>query len=174
MRLLQNNLIHFPSWALILAVGLEIVCLWSPGRLPCLLPFLCPTHDHDLLMLITAVILRLGALPLVAWLTHTHTNTHNWCNTQTFLRLKLWMAMVSSLNCQALNVSARQKESQPELCFRDHGDRKENCQDRKWGETHTFEHGARAHTHTRTHTHKLCGKNSKACQNSLTCCTFSL
>lgn len=34
------------------------------------------------------------------------------------LRLKLWMARVSSLSCQALNALARAKESQPGLSLR--------------------------------------------------------
>lgn len=101
MRFAPHNLTRFQSQALILAVVLS-----ACGAVP--IPFCCRTHDCDLLILITAIILFLGAVLPVAW----HTRTQNWCNT-----LKLWKAMVSSLNCQVLNVSARQRESQPGLCF---------------------------------------------------------
>lgn len=65
MRFAPHNLTRFQSQALILAVVLS-----ACGAVP--IPFCCRTHDRDLLILITAVILLLGAVLPVAWHTHTH------------------------------------------------------------------------------------------------------
>lgn len=66
MRFAPRNLTRFQSRALILAVVLS-----ACGAVP--IPFCCRTHDRDLLILITAVILLLGAV-LPSRLAHTHTH----------------------------------------------------------------------------------------------------
>lgn len=70
MRFAPHNLTRFQAQALILVAGLS--ARWSQVSAP--VPFCCLTHDRDLLILFTAVIPLLGAVPAVAW--HTHAQTH--------------------------------------------------------------------------------------------------